>query len=253
MFTVEQRDALQERILRLAHGDERVVAAAAVGSLAMDEGDRFSDLDLTFAITDHVPVGDVLDDWKRTLVRELDAVHLLDTRRDPTTYRVFLLPGELQCDISMTPATRFRPAGPRFRMLFGEMADGEPEVASPPVDAGPGAAADMFGWGVVYALHARACIGRGRMWQAEHYVGVVRDTALSLACMRLGLPATQARGYDDLPAEMLARLAEARVEAAGHAALTRALGASVRALMREGTEALLPGAEVVAKRLVDLC
>src|SRR5437764_3812496 len=48
VFTVEQRDALRDRLLRLAEEDERVVAGAAVGSLAVDGGDRFSDLDLTF-------------------------------------------------------------------------------------------------------------------------------------------------------------------------------------------------------------
>ena len=112
-------------VLRLAEEDERVVAGAAVGSLAVDGGDRFSDLDLTFGIADHVPVAEVLDDWTRTLVGELDAVHLADLERGPTTYRVFLLPDALQFDLSMTPAARFRPAGPRFRLLFGETAAGD--------------------------------------------------------------------------------------------------------------------------------
>src|SRR5262245_36270897 len=61
VFTVEQRNALRERLLRLAAEDERVVAGAAVGSLAVDAGDRFSDLDLTFGIADDVPVAAVLD------------------------------------------------------------------------------------------------------------------------------------------------------------------------------------------------
>ncbi len=52
MFTVEQRDALRDRLLRLAQEDERVVAGAVVGSLASDGGDRYSDLDLTFGIAD---------------------------------------------------------------------------------------------------------------------------------------------------------------------------------------------------------
>jgi hypothetical protein len=96
VFTVEKHDALRDRLLRLAEEDERIVAGAAVGSLAVDRGgDRFSDLDLTFAIADHVPIAEVLDDWKRTLVAELDAVHLTDLERGPTTYRVFLLPGGL--------------------------------------------------------------------------------------------------------------------------------------------------------------
>ena len=68
MFTVGQRDALRDRVLRLAAEDDRVVAAAVVGSLAVaGGGDRFSDLDLTFGIADRVPVTEVLDDWATTL------------------------------------------------------------------------------------------------------------------------------------------------------------------------------------------
>ena len=246
MFTVEQRDALREHLLRLAQEDERVVAGAAVGSLAVDGGDRFSDLDLTFAIADDVPVADVLDAWTRTLVDELDAVHLVDLERGPTTYRVFLLPEALQFDLSMTPAARFRPAGPRFRLLFGETAPGESEFSTGP------AAHDLFGWGIIYALHARACIERGRVWQAEHYVGAVRDHALSLACLRHGLPAVQARGYDDLQAEVLARFEAAHVGTVEPGALRAALAASVLALLREAAEARLPHADTVARRLDEL-
>ena len=160
VFTVAQRDALRERLLRLAREDERVVAGAAVGSLAVDDGDRF------------IP----------------------------------------------TPAV----------------------------------AGDLFGWGVIYALHARACIERGRVWQAEHYVGAVRDHALSLACLRQGLLAVQARGYDDLSADTFARFEGAHVGAVEPGALRRALAASVLALMGEGAEARLPHADTVAQRLAEL-
>jgi hypothetical protein len=202
VFTVEQRDALRERVLRLAEEDGRVVAGAVVGSLAVGGGDRFSDVDLTFGIADHVPVTEVLDDWTAALTGELGAVQLADLERGPATYRVFLLPDALQLDLSMTPAARFRPAGPRFRLLFGETAAGDPGAPPPAGELfipTPPVAGDLFGWGVIYALHARACIERRRVWQAEHYVGAVRDHALSLACLHQGLPAVQARGYDDFP------------------------------------------------------
>jgi hypothetical protein len=257
VFTVEQRDALRERVLQLAEEDERVVAGAAVGSLAVDGGDRFSDLDLTFGIADDVPATEVLDDWTRTLIGERDAVQLADLERGPTTYRVFLLPDALQYDLSMTPAAEFRPAGPRFRLLFGETAAGDSEVSRPRVAGGlfiptPAVAHDLFGWGVIYALHARACIERGRVWQAEHYVGAVRDHALSLACLRQGVPAVQARGYDDLSPETLAQFEGAHVTAVEPGALRAALAASVLALMREGAEAGLAHADVVARRLAEL-
>ncbi|HEX3453910.1 MAG TPA: hypothetical protein VHS03_04725 [Gaiellaceae bacterium] len=242
MFTVEERDALRDRVLRLADEDERVVAGAVVGSLALGGGDRYSDLDLTFAVADDVPVADVLDDWTRLLVEEQEAVQLFDLGHGPTTYRVFLLPGRLQFDLSLTPAGSFRPTSPRFRLLFGETSgDGTAPV--------PPAAHDLFGWGAVYALHARACIERGRLWAAEHYVGAVRDHALALACLRFALPAVQGRGYDDLPGDLLARFQGAHVGSTDPGALRSALAASVRELMREGTEAGLPHAATVAERL----
>lgn len=243
-------------MLRLAEDDERVVAGAAVGSLAVGSGDRFSDLDLTFGIADDVPVTQVLDDWTRTLVEELDAIPIADLEAGPTIYRVFLLPDALQFDLSMTPAHEFRPAGPRFRLLFGETAADKPEGrrrsqgglfhSTAPV---PG---DVFGWGVIYAVHARACIERGRVWQAEHYVGAVRDHALSLACLRRGLPAAQARGYDELPPETLAGFDRTHVAALDRAGLRSALVASTRALLNEATAADVPHAAVVADRLAEL-
>ena len=247
MFRVEQRDALRDRVVTLAEEDPRVVAGAAVGSLAVGGGDHFSDLDLTFAVADDVPVAEVFDDWTRTLGDELAALQLVDLERGPTIYRVFLLPEALQFDLSLTPAARFAPAGPRFRLLFGETAEGESRAPKPP------AAGDLFGWGVIYGLHARACIERGRVWQAEHYIGAVRDHALSLACLRLELPAVQARGYDDVPADTLASFDETHVGSLEPERLRGALAAAMRALLHEAEEADVPSADTVAQRVAELC
>ena len=256
MFTADQRDALRARVLQLAEEDERVVAGAAVGSLADGTGDHFSDLDLTFGIADGVQVADVLEGWTRTLTEELDAVVLADLEAGPTIYRVFLLPDALQFDLSMTPATEFRPAGPRFQLLFGETASDESEARRRPQGGifipTPAVVDDIFGWGVIYALHARACIERGRVWQAEHYVGAVRDHALSLACIQRGLPAVQARGYDQLPPETVARFDRTHIGSVEPDALRRALAASVLALVNEGAEGDLRDAAVVSERLAEL-
>src|SRR6266566_3683942 len=222
-------------MLQLSEEDERVVAGAAVGSLAVGSGDRFSDLDLTFGIADGLSVAQVLDGWTRTLTEEPDAV---------------------QFDLSMTPATEFRPAGPKFQLLFGETAPEEPEVRGRPPGGlfipTPSVAGDIFGWGVIYALHARSCIERGRVWQAEHYVGAVRDHALSLACLHRGLPAVQARGYDELPPGTLAGFDRTHVASVEPDTLRRALAASALALLNEGAEADLPDVDVVAERLAEL-
>ena len=78
MFTVEFRDRVRRHALAMAAADPRVVAGAVVGSMALAEGDRWSDLDLTFAVADEAPLKKVLDEWTRQLVAEFDAVQLFD-------------------------------------------------------------------------------------------------------------------------------------------------------------------------------
>jgi hypothetical protein len=255
VFTVAGRDELCRRLLRLGEEHRAVVAGAVVGSLAADAADAWSDLDVTFAVADEIAVADVLDEWTRILVDELHAVPLVDLARGASVYRVFLLPDALQLDLSMSPAADFRPSGPRFRLVFGEIA-----LAPAPADGPPGSlfidtpavASDIYGWGVIYALHARACVERGRLWQAEHYIGAVRDHALSMACLRWEVPAVQARGYDDLPEVERRRYEPTLVGALEPEPMRRALAATVQALLHEGAEARLPHAAVVAARLVEL-
>ena len=80
----------------------------------------------------------------------------------------------------------------------------------------------------------------------------MRDHALTLACLREGLTAVQARGYDDLSVETLGRFGATHSGGVEPGALRAALAAGVREPLREGAEAGLPNAEAVARRLDDL-
>lgn len=228
MYTVQDRERVRDWVLELARSDGRVVAGAAVGSLALAEGDRWSDLDLTFGVVDGVPIVEVLEDWSERLVKEFDAVQLFDLPSGPSLYRVFLLPGCLQFDLSFTPAAEFGAAGPKFRLLFGNAV----EKPFPP----PPSARELFGYAVHHALRARFCIERGRFWQAEYWISGIRDNALSLACRRLGLPARFGRGFDDLPAKISDPLKGALVAAFEREELLRALECALEGLMRESVE-----------------
>jgi len=243
MFTVEERDAARDHVLEIAASDRRVVAGAVVGSLAHGGGDRWSDLDLTFAVAGDVAVAEVLQDWTRQVLADLDAVELFDLPSGDTIYRVFLLPGCLQLDLSFTPEPGFGAAGPRFRLLFGR-AHARP-FAEPP------SAQDLFGWAVAYARDARACVERRRWWQAEYCVSAIRDNALALACRRRGLPARFGRGYDDLPAEVLEPFQPAIVRSLSREGLLEALGAAVEGLLRESAE-VAELAEKAGPRLREL-
>ena len=239
MFTPEDRERVSDWIVELARSDERVGAAALVGGSAQGAADRWSDLDLTFGVIAPATVGEVLEDWSLRLDRELDAVHLFDLPSGPTVYRVFLLPGCLQVDLSFTAADEFGATGPRFRLLFGEAV----ERAHPT----PPQAGELFGIAVHHAVRARFCIERGRFWQAEYWLSGVRDHALSLACLRNGLEPSHGREFDALPDEVRARLAGALVLTLEPEELLRALRVAIDVLLREG--AGLSAAPRVAERL----
>jgi predicted nucleotidyltransferase len=228
VFSVELRDRVRHHVLRLAEADSRVVAGAAVGSFARGTDDRWSDLDLTFAIADSGSVHDVLDDWTRDLSQSFDAVHLFDWPVGRKVYRVFLLPGYLQVDVSIGPTSEFR-SGPGFDLLFGDAADpGQPAMPS---------AQHEFGMAVHHAVRARICIERGRFWQAEYWIGELRNHAFSLACNRRGLDPREGRGLDHLPADVLDTFKRTLVHSVERNDLLDALGFAVDALLSESGEA----------------
>lgn len=125
---------------------------------------------------------------------EFGAAHLFDLSVGSSIYRVFLLPGCLQFDLSFTPASKFGATGPNFKILFGISV----EKPFPP----PPSAQELFGYAVHHALRARFSIERGHYWHAEYWISGTRDFALSLACRRRRLSASHGRGFDDLPNEV---------------------------------------------------
>lgn len=191
----------------------------------------------------------MLADWTKGLAAELDAVDLFDVHVGSTVYRVFLLPGNLQVDLSFTPQAEFGALGPHFRLLFGTAVQrlGGQAAASPQ----PGTARHLFGSGVHHAVRARFCIERGRPWQAEHWISGTRGQALALACNRRGLQGAYGRDFDRLPAELLAKLERALVGSLERSELLRALGAAIEALLQEAEETRRL-ADYLAPRLREL-
>jgi hypothetical protein len=167
----------------------------------------------------------VLADWTAELEHSLGAVHLFDLPLLSTIYRVFLLPGSLQVDLSFTPGAEFGALGPRFALLFGTAVERQRPAGAP--------ARHLFGLAVHHALRGRFCVERGRLWQAEYWISGVRDQALTLACRRRGLEADHGRGFDRLPASLLARAGDAMVRAIERGELLRALESAVEMLLLE--------------------
>jgi predicted nucleotidyltransferase len=229
MFDVVSRDEVEDYVLRLARGDERITAAAVVGSRAHTDGDQWSDIDLTFAIADETAPAAVLDEWTAELRARFDGTPLFDLAAGPVTYRVFLLPGALQVDLSVTPTSRFAARGDAFRLLFGS--------ANEPVAAVPRDSTVTFGHAVHHAVRARVCIERERGLQAEYWISCLRNETLALASRRAGVEDWHARGAHLLPAETRERFAGALVRSLDPAELGRALHVAVGLLLDQSDEA----------------
>jgi hypothetical protein len=225
MFTREERERLRSELLGRATKDQRISGAAITGSAADLREDRWSDIDLAFGVKDAGELPNVLSDWTAHMYDQHLALHHLDVNAGAWIYRVFLLPNTLQVDLAFVPSAEFRAFAPTFRLMSGEAE--EPQYAEPPP------AATIIGFGWLYALHARSCIARGNLWQAEYMISGMRDNALALACIRHGLPAVHGRGIDQLPKEVTAEFEDSMVRELDTVELSRCFRVAMDGLLRE--------------------
>jgi predicted nucleotidyltransferase len=204
-FTTRTREAVRAALVETARADDAVAAAALVGSGATGREDEWSDIDLVLRVAADADPADVAARWTESMYAAHGAVHHLDVVADGVLYRVFLLAGSLQVDVSFWPYERFRETVEGFRLLFGE--------TNPPAHLPPPDPERLIGLAWLHALHARSAIARGRRWQAVTMLDGVREQLVSLACLRHGLSPHQGRGVDGLPAAELDVLAGLRATA----------------------------------------
>jgi len=225
MFTPEERAHLRFDLLEYAARDCRISGAAITGSSATEQEDQWSDIDLAFGVVDAAELPSVLSDWTARMYDQHLALHHLDVKSGAWIYRVFLLPSTLQVDLAFVPATEFRALAPTFRLMSGRA--NEPRHVPPPQPL------DLIGLGWLYALHARSCIARQKLWQAEHMISGIRDHVFALACIRHDLPAVHGRGIDQLPSGVTAQLESSLVRELNVVELLRAFRVVVAGLLSE--------------------
>ena len=224
-FTPEQRVKIRSRLLEYAARDARITGAAITGSAATGLEDRWSDIDLAFGVAEASQLPQVLSDFTAHMYDAHAALHHLDIRAGEWIYRVFLLSGALQVDLAFVPAAEFRALAPSFQLVAGK--------ANEPRHTPTGSAMDLIGFGWLYGMHARTCVARGHVWQAEYMISGLRDHVLALACHRHGLPVVHGRGFDRLPPEVTGRMEASFVRELNAAELSRAFRVAVEGLMHE--------------------
>lgn len=226
MYSNDERTQVRERLIGRALADPRFSGVALCGSAAVDREDSWSDIDLAFGVAPTADFSATVADWTADMYQVFGSLHHVEIATGSTVYRAFLLPSTLQVDLNFVPADDFGARGPKFRLLSGLA--GEPP---PPVQA---RSPDHFaGMGWLFAEQARSCIGRGKLWQAERMVAGIREQALTLACLRHGLPALGGVGVDQLPGRLLEEYADCLVGAIDAAELDRAFRAVVTRLLAE--------------------
>lgn len=225
MFTAKQRDYARDYVLEMAQTDPRVTGGAIIGSIAAGTEDNWSDIDVTFGIATGNAIKTVIDDWTQVLERKFGILDHFDLLSGSSIYRVFLLPDGLEIDVSVTPERDFGARGPHFHTLFGSTQ--QLKATSPPDTR------HIIGLSWHHILHARSCIERKKLWQAEYWISEVRNHTLTLLCIRLGESAAYGRGVDKLPVAITNPFADTLVRSLDELELRRALAAATLCLITE--------------------
>jgi hypothetical protein len=244
VFTLDTRDSLRAELLAAASVEPRISGGAITGSAAATCEDKWSDIDLAFGVADPKDMPHVIADSTERMYERYGALHHVDVSAGAWLYRVFLLANGLQVDLAFAPAAEFGALAPTFKLMFGE-ANKPKRGESRPIG-------DLIGWGWLYALHARSCIAREKVWQAEYMISALRDTALALACVRHGLPSVHGRGMDALPTAVTVEFAHALVRRLNHEELLRAFRIAVEGLLSEIEKADADLAGKLKKPLTEL-
>lgn len=191
MFDPREREAVRTALVERARDDAAIAGAALVGSAAGDAEDNWSDIDLVLQLAPDADEPTVVGEWTSYLGAVSPVADTFDLLAGGIRYRVFLLESSLQIDLSFWPFAQFRATEAPFRLLFGTPGTAT-EPAPPDLDR-------TIGMGWLYALHARSAVARRKLWQAAIMLDELRDTVVTLMCVRNDLPYWHGRGVDQLP------------------------------------------------------
>jgi predicted nucleotidyltransferase len=224
-FTPPEREESTRALLDALRSDSRVDAVELFGSIEEGSADRHSDVDMSVIVADDESVREVAHEWAGRVRELLPVFHMFSESFGPVEVRGFLLESFLEIDLAFSHAADW---------------EGIPDPPRPDVSERYREKTDFI-WHDV--IHAAVAIDRGRPWRALFYVQRLRNGAIELASLRLGLDDRHHKQADELPAEL-------------RAALEPTLAASLdpddlRAALRAATRAYFAEARTVQPGLAD--
>ncbi|HIY41117.1 MAG TPA: hypothetical protein H9836_08330 [Candidatus Nocardiopsis merdipullorum] len=214
----------RSRLTFWAETDPHVSGAALTGSLADGHADPWSDLDLVLGLRTFPE--QVALEWTARITAEFGVLHHWDLPSPGEgIVRVHLLGNGVEVDVSFLPEAAFGPKGAQWQLLHGQEQTLDPFSTPDP--------RLLVGLAWHHTRHARVCVERGRLWQAEYWVGALRTQIIALACLRLNLPTDYAKGAHLLPADVTAALEPSLVRDLSTDEVLRALSTLVPLFLDE--------------------
>ena len=225
MFTPEERSLIRSEIIEFARADFRITGCAITGSASAGREDEFSDIDIGFGVSSGTSLTEVADAFTSSLATNHEIADQFDIPIATWQIRVLWLANTLQIDLAFVPEEDFCAIGPSFDLQFGKCVE-RPHLPPPTFDY-------LVGWGWLNAIHVRSALARGKLWQAEYMVSGLRDTVLTLACLRHGLETTHQRGVHLLPTKDTEHIKGAIVRELSPSELARAFRVAAEGFLRE--------------------
>lgn len=207
MDVAENRDrlptkqrALLERLTATLRGDERIVAAWVIGSLANGDGDSYSDVDLLVAVREE-RFGAIVADWPLFLEGLYPTVSArqLGTIDKPTISAI--TPEWLCFDITLASAADPRPHGYTAALLFTRDNPSPFTFAAPRAAITPDRLPDLVGAFLRILGLLPVVIGRGELIVGLAPVQYLRDSLIDLYLMENGSPRGGAKRLNSLLSE----------------------------------------------------
>jgi predicted nucleotidyltransferase len=234
-YSAADRASLQRTLIDGFARDERVEGVLVVGSGAHGFADEYSDVDLAVILRAGEPAAFALE-WATRLESQLPVVDRFgDDRREAGYVVGLLLENFLEVDVGFLRMDQMAERGMPWAIAFDRLGDVErrqralePEPEDR-VEAYRSHADGIWHW----IMRCRVAIARGCPLLALTDLDEVRMRTLRVAAIRRGIG--NRKYFDELPREVVSRVAESLPRALDTNELSRALTASAQAFFTEAS------------------
>lgn len=231
-YTPESRaETLNKLTLALSADQERVAGMLLVGSGVLGFRDDWSDLDVAVVVPEGMDAIEVFHTWAALLPKTLPVLWVYSAvRGEQVGLLSILLQDYLEVDITFQPLSALG-AYTNWKVLFDRTGRVDAVMRSRALPE-PTPLLETYNcrldsiW--YFVTHAVLCLRRGRLWEALHYVGELRERTIEIEKLLTERTTSHQCQIDDLPRDRLASLEGTLVRSIDHDEIGLALRCATR-------------------------